>query len=123
MSRMSEERDKEVIEPEILPPEKGEGKGRKTADTVASVRWPRVISAVMAGLILDLADLFTRMPLIPHGAVLGALVGWYICRTQEIPAHQRVWWIAGAALYCAVPLTEFYPLATLLLLYRALRQK
>lgn len=123
MCRMSEERDREVVEPEILPPESGGKQGRKTADTVASVRWARIGRAVLAGLILDMADLFTRMPLIPHGAVLGALVGWYICRTQEIPAQQRVWWMAGAALYCAVPLTEFYPLATLILLYRALRQK
>jgi len=122
MSRMSEEQEREVIEPEILPPEKGDGPGRNTADTVASVRWPRVISAVMAGLILDLADLITPMPLYPHGALLGAVVGWYICRTQAVPASQRVWWIAAAALYCAVPLTHFFPLATLVLLYRALRK-
>lgn len=124
MGRMEEDRDKEVIEPEILPPEEDEQKsGRRTGNTVASVRWPRFVSALLSGLILDLADLFTRMPLIPHGAVLGALVGWYIVRTQEVPVAQRVWWIAGSALYCAVPLTEFYPLATLTLLYRALRLK
>lgn len=122
MGRMSDDREKQVIEPEVLPPGAGDETARETADPVASVRWARVFSAVTAGLILDLADLLTRMPLIPHGAVLGALVGWYICRTQEVPAQQRVWWIAGAALYCAMPLTEFYPLATLVLLYRALRR-
>ncbi len=122
MGHMSEDREKHVIEPEVLPPESGGQAGRETADTVASVRWARVFSALAAGLILDLADLITRVPLIPHGAVLGAVVGWYICRTQEVPTQQRVWWIAGAALYCAMPLTEFYPLATLVLLYRALRR-
>ncbi len=121
---MNEERkrNRDVIEPEVLPPEEGGRRRRRGGNVIASIQWPRVISAVLAGLILDLADLITRMPLIPHGAVLGALVGWYICRTQEVPARQRVWWLAAAALYCATPLTEFYPLATLILLYRALRK-
>ncbi len=122
MGRMCGDHGKEIIEPEVLPPESDGKPEQEAADTVASVRWARVFGAVVAGLILDLADLITRVPLIPHGAVLGALVGWYICRTQAIPAQQRVWWIAGAALYCAMPLTEFYPLATLVLLYRALRR-
>ena len=114
------EQKKDVIEPEVLPPEDGGGR-RRGGGVIARIQWPRVISAVLAGLVLDLADLLTRMPLIPHGAVLGALVGWYICRTQRVPVHQRAWWIAATALYCAAPLTEFYPLATLILLYRALR--
>lgn len=122
---MNESSDKDIIEPEVLPPE-DEGKQRPRAsrsDTVASVRWPQLLQSLLSGLILDMADLLTRVPLIPHGAVLGALVGTYLVRTQNVPKPQRVWWIVSCALYCAMPLTEFYPLATLFLLYRALKTR
>ena len=115
---------KEVIEPEVLPPQDGQQANREktggAGSSTASIRLARVLPALLSGLILDAADLFTRVPMIPHGAVLGALVGLYICRTQFVPAKQRPWWIASCAVYCAMPLTEFYPLATLFLLYRAL---
>lgn len=119
---METQEPREVIEPEVLPPQDGgsDRKGRPRSGTAASVRWVRVVPALLSGLILDAADLFTRMPLIPHGAILGTLVGIYVCRTQAIPMQQRPWWIAACAVYCAMPLTEFYPLATLFLLYRAL---
>lgn len=112
----------EVYDPEVLPPETEPTASGRTP-FAASIRWQRLWAALWAGLILDGADLFTRMPLIPHGAVLGALTGWYIVRTQAVPRAQRIWWIATCAVYCAMPLTEFYPLATLYLIYRAVTLK
>ena len=111
-----------VIEPEVLPPDGKAGRGRGSTP-VAVVRWRRLLQALLSGLVLDVADLITRMPLIPHGAVLGTLVGLYVVRTQDVPRRQSIWWIAACALYCAMPLTEFYPLATLFLLYRALTRR
>ena len=116
------ETEREVYDPEVLPPEaEPSTTGRRSVAAV--VRWRRLWQALLSGLILDGADLFTRMPLIPHGAVLGALTGWYVVRTQAVPRSQRIWWIATCAVYCAMPLTEFYPLATLYLIYRALTLK
>ncbi|GEM_PF-2175597 len=112
----------EIYEPEVLPPE-AESNTSRRPPVAAVVRWRRLWQALLAGLILDGADLFTRMPMIPQGALLGAVTGWYIVRTQSVPRAQRIWWIAASALYCAMPMTEFYPLATLFLVYRALTLK
>lgn len=124
MTHMQDDTKKDVIEPEVLPPDNGGQRagGASSAGAVAHVRWIRVARAVMAGLLLDLGDVVTRMPMIPHGAILGALLGWYVVRTQDVPASQRVWWIAACSVYCAMPMTEFYPLATLTLLYWSLRR-
>lgn len=121
---MSEAENKEVIEPEVLAPD---GKpGSASGEPVASVRWQRVKQAVGSGLVLDLVDLYSFMPTPPvllAGAAVGALVGVYMVRTQEVPASQRVWWICLAAVYCAMPKTHFYPLATLIVCYRALMRR
>lgn len=111
-----------VYEPEVLPPER-DGRRQRSRSTVAVVRWRRLLQAALSGLVLDAADLLTRTPLIPHGAILGLLVGGYVVRTQDVPRAQRIWWVAASALYCAMPLTEFYPLATLFLVYRACTRK
>ena len=119
---MSTENKKDVIEPEVLAPEQGTDSPSGGAP-VASVRWTRLKQALVAGLLLDMVDLYSFMPTPPVlliGAAAGALVGAYIVRTQQVPISQRVWWISMAAVYCAAPKTHFYPLATLLLSYRAL---
>ncbi len=119
---MSEQDKKEVVDPEVLPPEQGES-DPSAGVPIASVRWARFKQALVAGLLLDMVDLYSFMPLPPvllAGAVAGALMGVYMVRTQDVPVSQRVWWIALAAVYCAAPKTHFYPLATLILSYRAL---
>ncbi len=113
---------RKVYEPEVLPPS-GKERDRAVRSGVAVVRWRRLLQAGLSGLVLDAADLLTRTPLIPHGAILGLLVGGYVVRTQDVPRVQRIWWVAACALYCAMPLTEFYPLATLFLVYRACTRK
>lgn len=115
----------EVVEPEVLPPDEEGAEGKHSAaESVASVRWVRLGRALVAGLLLDVTDLYTALPtLFIPAAVIGALLGLYICRTQDVPRQQWVWWMAGCALYCATPRTHFFPLATLYLVYRALRLK
>lgn len=117
-------KNKEVIEPEVLPP--NEEATPNGGEPIASVRWKRFKQALGTGLILDLVDLYSFMPTPPVlllGAIAGALVGAYMVRTQDVPRSQRVWWISLAALYCAMPKTHFYPLATLIVCYRALRRR
>jgi hypothetical protein len=113
---------REVVVPEVLPPGSDQP---AAAEVVASVRWQRLKQALIAGLLLDVVDIYSIIPTPPMAlgrAVVGALVGWYACRTQQVPAHQRVWWISLSALYCAIPRTFLFPLATLVLVYRALRK-
>ncbi len=115
---------KEVIEPEVLPPKKGTTPNR--AEPVASVRWQRFKQALVSGLILDLVDLYSMVPVpavLIAGAVVGALIGAYMVRTQDVPASQRIWWISLAAVYCAMPQTHFFPMATLIVCYRALKRR
>lgn len=124
-ARVKADDPKDVIEPEVIPPGSN-GDGPSAGEPVASVRITRLKRAVVSGLILDMVDLYSFMPSPPvilAGAAAGALVGWYLCRTQEVPPAQRVWWISLAAIYCAMPKTHFYPLATLILMYRALARR
>jgi hypothetical protein len=115
------EPEREVIEPEVLAPdESASAGGASAADSVASVRWTRTGRALVAGLLLDAADLASP---IPHLAVYGLFAGFYVVWTQQIPRRQWPAWIAACVLYCAIPRTGFMPLATLYFLYRALRTK
>lgn len=119
---MSEQDRKEVIEPEVLGPQQ-EPLDPAAQEPIASVRWRRVRQALVSGLLLDLVDLYSFMPTPPvllAGAAVGALVGAYMARTQDVPVSQRIWWISLAAVYCALPKTHFYPLAALIGCYRAL---
>jgi hypothetical protein len=56
----------------------------------------------------------------PPGALVGALLGWYIARVERVPLGQQVWWIAISALYVAAPRVHFFPVAALFLVSRAL---
>jgi hypothetical protein len=116
---MSRDDDHTVIEPEVLPPEpefmppRGKRRGPD---------WPTLWNALVSGLLIDVVDLATLNPATPYlGLGLGALAGWYICRNLNVPKPARIWWIAGSALYCAVPRTHFFPLATILIVMRAAR--
>jgi hypothetical protein len=118
---MQEDDPKLVVEPdEVLPPLADGQPINQAGPSAASLRFGRLGRAVLSGLLLDLADFASP---VPYLAVYGLLVGWYVARTQKVPAQQRIWWIAASVLYCAVPRTGFYPLATLFLVYRALRDK
>lgn len=111
--------EREVIEPEVLPPQTDPDDVRTRSPK--GLRLRTLGSALLSGLLLDLADFSTRFPAILIGVVVGALVGLYICTTQQVPRKDRVWWVAVSALYCAMPRTEFFPMATLVLVYRAAR--
>jgi len=119
MNPMAEPKEPHVIEPEVLPPEPD---GAQTRRGRQGPDWPVLWNALFAGLLIDVVDLATLNPALPHlGLGLGALAGWYICRSLNIPKPARIWWIAGAALYCAAPRTHFFPLATILIVMRAAR--
>ncbi len=118
---MKDNNDKEVIEPEVLPPERSRG-SESGQDEDGVPQWQRIVGAFFAGLILDIADFatFGRAAMV-IGLAAGTLAGLYIVSVLRIPMPHRVKWIAMAALYCAIPRTEFFPLAALAVTIRALR--
>ncbi len=118
---MEEREKKEIIEPEVLPPASGdrdpEAAGRRGPD------WQRILAALFAGLFLDIVDFATFGPAAMWvGLVAGALVGLYIVTILRIPMPRRISWMAMAALYCAMPRTEFFPLAVLAVTLQTFRE-
>lgn len=116
---MTDRTESEVIEPEVLPPEGDADRRRARAE-----KWQRITGAALAGLLLDLIDFASYGPIgRTYGAVAGAAMGFYIASVFKVPMPHRVWWMAGAALYCAMPRTEFFPLATLFVVVKAVRRE
>ncbi len=120
---MTTEKEKEIVEPEVLPPKDGPN-AAGADDVAATLRPQRLKQALVTGLLLDAIDIYSFVPgpaaLVRAG--VGAVLGLYAVRTQDVPRNQRTWWVSLCALYCAAPRTHFFPLATLILVYRALRR-
>jgi len=99
----------EVVEPEVLPPEE-KSRGRRSTGEPWN-RAERMFGPVVAGLILDFADLATFGPM---GMLIGSVVGYWIASVFRMPAGQRVVMALAAGLYCILPFTHFLPVATLM---------
>lgn len=84
----------------------------------ATPLWWRVASAlspIIAGMALDAIDLATMGPLgLTLGLLLGAIVGWTLSPIFGLRGRGRWWASLIAGLYCAIPGTEFLPIATVL---------
>jgi hypothetical protein len=78
-------------------------------------RLQRALGPILGGLILDMTDLATFGPVgLYAGFFLGAGIGWWISSFYNFPNASRALCALFAGIYCALPLTEFLPVATFL---------
>lgn len=114
---MPEEKETEVLIPEVLPPEPGMGESRRTSSRAR--RAERAFGPIVAGAIIDAIDFVTWGF---TGLVLGGIAAFWICSIYRLPWWQRVLWALAAAYYCAVPFTRFIPLGMLIGAYVQFRE-
>lgn len=82
------------------------------------VRLYYALFPIFGGLVLDLFDLMTFVPAmgpvgILLGLIIGFVVGYLICKLYRFRPALRWTFATLAALYCAFPMTEFIPVATI----------
>jgi len=111
---MSTER--EVLEPEVLPPEDHDPRP-KPPTTLE--RFLKSFGPILAGVFLDLVDLATMGP---AGFVIGAAVGFWLASIFKLPFKQAILLAVAAGWYCMLPFTRYLPLATLVGAYIRFRQ-
>lgn len=76
-------------------------------------RLHRALGPALGGLALDVVDLTTFGPLgLYLGLLVGASIGWWLACLYQL--GNRWLWAIAAGVYCALPFTEFFPLAALL---------
>lgn len=81
----------------------------------AAQRFKRSFGPVLAGLVIDLVDFATIGPLQPIlGLPVGTLCGWSAFGPLRMPTRQRLSLALACGLYCALPVTNFIPFATIL---------
>lgn len=77
-------------------------------------RLKRALGPVLGGLILDFADFATFGPLgLIAGPFVGIFVGWWMGKFYQLTMRARIGLALAAAIYCALPITNFLPLATM----------
>jgi len=108
---MPEKVDPEVIEVEVERPEPGgaqsDGRGAAGGQPFRGPAGP-----VLAGLVLDFADLVTPAN-VQFGMVLGALAGLWVGSQMGLTARRLAWMTVLGAVYCGLPATTFLPLGVL----------
>ncbi len=99
----------EVLEAEWLDDERPIP-GRRLRQRIEKAMGP-----ILAGLLIDAADLITFGPI---GVVLGIFVGgglaYYLGSVEKLPLWKRVLLSILSAIYCSIPFTSMLPAATLL---------
>ena len=74
----------------------------------------KALGPITGGLLLDFVDFATYGSMgIMFGALLGGLVGWWVTSIYNVRGTARVFLITVAAMYCTIPLTEPFPIATI----------
>jgi hypothetical protein len=77
-------------------------------------RLHRALGPLAGGIIIDVVDLATFGPIgLVMGALIGGLVGWWVSSIYGFGTRGRALIAILAAIYCTVPFTELFPLATL----------
>lgn len=72
------------------------------------------LGPVVGGLILDAVDVATFGPLgLTGGFLIGGIFGWWLSGVYRMAEPRRPWVALAAGVYCALPLTEALPLATI----------
>ena len=78
-----------------------------------SSRAKRVLTALLAGGVVDAVDLATFGPIgLALGLLAGGAVGWWLAPSLGLGASRRWLGAALAGLYCMTPLTALMPLAS-----------
>jgi len=95
----------EVLEPEVLPPPGGAG------PRVAETTGPSGVNPILAGVIIDLLNLFTFGFV---GFIAGGAVGYWAAITNRMPLPLALLIGVATGWYCALPLPRTIPLATLI---------
>ncbi|MCG8591883.1 MAG: hypothetical protein MJE66_21525 [Proteobacteria bacterium] len=73
----------------------------------------RALLGLVSGALLDLLDFATFGPVgVAWGAALGGLAGYGLATLQGLTPRVRWAWAVASGLYCAFPLTEWVPLAS-----------
>ena len=89
----------------------------------APSRTQRIFGPVVAGMVLDFADLLTFGPFrMMFGVLLGGAVAYYLCHVSGLSWQSKLLGAVAGAVYCVLPLTGFLPRGTLLGAYIRYRQ-
>ncbi len=74
----------------------------------------RALGPIAGGLVLDFVDLATLGPIgLFLGPFLGFAAAMWICSIYRFSLRTKIWLSLLAGLYCMVPMTEPFPLATI----------
>jgi hypothetical protein len=76
-------------------------------------RLHRALGPILGGLLLDFTDLATFGPLGILGPILGAAVVLWISMLYQFSLRTKIILAFLAGIYCMVPMTEPFPIATL----------
>ncbi len=77
-------------------------------------RLHKALGPITGGLLLDFVDFATYGSMgIMFGALLGGLVAWWLTSIYNVRGTARVFLVTVAAMYCTIPLTEPFPIATI----------
>ncbi|MFT5052013.1 MAG: hypothetical protein ACI8QZ_003444 [Chlamydiales bacterium] len=111
ISSMSQtpEQKREVIEV-VAEPMEEEAPASSSGDTARRLR--RSLSPVIAGLIIDVVDLGSFSPLL--GFPAGLIAGYVLAKHVGFAPRHRMLASLVCGLYCTLPPTRFFPLATMI---------
>lgn len=76
-------------------------------------RLHRALGPILGGLLLDFTDLATFGPMGILGPILGAAVVLWICSLYRFSVKTKIILAFLGGVYCMVPMTEPFPIATL----------
>ena len=76
-------------------------------------RLHRALGPILGGLLLDFTDMATFGPMGILGPVLGAAVVLWICSLYRFSVKTKILLAFLGGVYCTVPMTEPFPIATL----------
>lgn len=75
----------------------------------------RVFGPIIAGMLIDLLDLATFGPVgLVLGLPIGGLAGYWMGKALGLSRRASAWCALAAGIYCAIPGTEYFPLATII---------
>lgn len=87
-------------------------------------RLHRAFGPLAGAMVLDAVDLLTFGPIgLVLGPALGGMVGWWVSGIYDFSRRGRVIFAVLAAVYCTVPFTEPFPIATAIAVIARFRER